>query len=98
MAGRLAREGRSTAASRSEQGSAGLDNLTSHEVARFDSLNSAYRERFGFPFVICAREHDKDSILSELSRRAANQRATEIEAALSEIAKIARLRLRDAIG
>jgi 2-oxo-4-hydroxy-4-carboxy-5-ureidoimidazoline decarboxylase len=97
LAGRVAREGRLTAASRGEQAAAGLDRLTPGEVARFERLNAAYRARFGFPFVICAREHDKSSILSELERRAGNDREAEIAAALGEIAKIARLRLEDAL-
>src|SRR6266404_8164423 len=66
LAGRVAREGRLTPASRDEQGSAGLDTLSVGEIARFETLNGAYRARFGFPFVICARESNKDSILAEL--------------------------------
>ncbi|MDB5026745.1 MAG: 2-oxo-4-hydroxy-4-carboxy-5-ureidoimidazoline decarboxylase [Candidatus Eremiobacteraeota bacterium] len=97
LAGRLAREGRLTAASRGEQAAAGLDRLGPDEIARFEAANAAYRGRFGFPFVICAREHDQGSILAALERRAANDRASEIAAALVEIAKIARLRLEDAI-
>ncbi|HTD38953.1 MAG TPA: 2-oxo-4-hydroxy-4-carboxy-5-ureidoimidazoline decarboxylase [Candidatus Limnocylindrales bacterium] len=97
LAGRVAREGRLTAAARGEQAAAGLDRLTAEELARFDAANAAYRARFGFPFVICAREHDKGSILAALERRAENDRATEIRTALAEIAKIARLRLEDAL-
>jgi len=97
LAGRVAREGRLTAASRGEQASAGLDKLTPDEIARFERLNAEYRARFGFPFVICAREHGKASILNEIERRAANDRQTEIATALAEIAKIARLRLVDTI-
>jgi OHCU decarboxylase len=58
LAGRVAREGRLTRASSAEQAAAGLDGLTPGEIARFDADNAAYRARFGFPFVICAREHD----------------------------------------
>ena len=97
LAGRVAREGRLTTASRDEQTSAGLDRLTPQETARFDSLNRAYRERFGFPFVICARNNTKASILDALEARGRNDRKTEIDAALTEIAEIARLRLRDAV-
>ncbi|HTJ25855.1 MAG TPA: 2-oxo-4-hydroxy-4-carboxy-5-ureidoimidazoline decarboxylase [Candidatus Limnocylindria bacterium] len=97
LAGRVAREGRLTAASRGEQAAAGLDRLTPQEIIRFDAANDAYRARFGFPFVICAREHDKLSILAALEHRATNDRAAEIDTALGEIAKIARLRLRDAV-
>ncbi len=97
LAGRVAREGRLTAASTGEQTSAGLDKLTAEQRARFDAANGAYRNRFGFPFVICAREHDTDSILAALQARAGNDRATEIETALREIGKIAHLRLLDAV-
>jgi OHCU decarboxylase len=97
LAGRVAREGRLTAASRGEQAAAGLDRLSAAQLARFDAANAAYRARFGFPFVICAREHAQASILAELERRARNGRAAEIATALAEIAKIARLRLEDAI-
>jgi OHCU decarboxylase len=97
LAGRVAREGRLTPASQGEQSSAGLDRLTGEERARFEQLNGAYRERFGFPFVICVRDHDKAGILDALERRAANGRDAEIATALAEISKIARYRLRDAI-
>ena len=98
LAGRVAREGRLTAASRGEQAAAGLDRLDPAELARFETANAAYRARFGFPFVICAREHDKASILAALERRATRERAAEIATALDEIAKIARLRLEDALS
>jgi 2-oxo-4-hydroxy-4-carboxy-5-ureidoimidazoline decarboxylase len=97
LAGRVAREGRLTAASRGEQAAAGLGRLTPAEIARFDGANAAYRARFGFPFVICAREHDQASILAALERRVRNDRAAEIATALGEIAKIARLRLEDSV-
>jgi len=98
LAGRVAREGRLTAASQAEQATAGLGALTPDEIARFDADNAAYRARFGFPFVICAREHDKTSILAELRRRGGNDRSAEIATALAEIAKIAALRLEGLIG
>jgi 2-oxo-4-hydroxy-4-carboxy-5-ureidoimidazoline decarboxylase len=97
LAGRVAREGRLTPASREEQGTAGLDALSPEEIARFEALNGAYRTRFGFPFVICARENNKDSILAELETRTRNAPEREIARAVQEIAKIARLRLHDAV-
>src|SRR5438270_10805166 len=48
LAGRVAREGRLTAASRDEQGSAGLDALSAEEIVSFETLNGAYQARFGF--------------------------------------------------
>jgi OHCU decarboxylase len=97
LAGRVAREGRLTAASTAEQAGAGLDALGPEEIARFDAANGAYRERFGFPFVICARENTKATILAALDRRVKNDRATEIATALAEIAKIAWLRIEGAM-
>ncbi len=98
LAGRVAREGRLTAASAAEQAGAGLAALTPAEIARFDADNGAYRERFGFPFVICARENTKDSILAALAHRRNNERTAEIATALAEIAKIAKLRIEDAVN
>lgn len=97
LAGRLARDGRLSSASQAEQAAAGLDRLSTEEIVRFDAANGAYRARFGFPFVICARRHDKESILAALERRAQNDRVSEIATALSEIAEIARLRLHEAV-
>lgn len=98
LAGRLAREGRLTPASAGEQRAAGLHRLTPDETARFQSLNAAYRRRFGFPFVICARENTKETILAALAARLPNERQAEIRIALTEIAKIARFRLDEAIA
>jgi 2-oxo-4-hydroxy-4-carboxy-5-ureidoimidazoline decarboxylase len=98
LAGRVAREGRLTAASAAEQAGAGLGALAPAEIARFDADNGAYRARFGFPFVICARENTKATILDALARRRENERPTEIATALAEIAKIAWLRIEDAVN
>ncbi len=98
LVGRLAKEGRLTAESTGEQAAAGLAALTGDEAAAFDRYNGAYRERFGFPFVICARENKKDAILAAFPVRLRNTREQEITTALGEIAKIARLRLYDAVS
>jgi 2-oxo-4-hydroxy-4-carboxy-5-ureidoimidazoline decarboxylase len=82
-----------TEASAAEQASAGLDRLTQAEFDRFHALNAAYREKFGFPFIICVRLTDKAGILAAMERRLANDRDTEIAAALGEIGEIVRLRL-----
>ena len=80
-----------------EQAAAGVDDLNSVERAQFETLNAAYRERFGFPFVICARENTKESIHAALTARLMNDRETEIQNATAEIGKIAILRLREII-
>lgn len=97
LVGRLAREGQLTSESTQEQKAAGLDALLPEDVAAFDRFNAAYRDKFGFPFVICARENRKAAILEAFPRRLAQPLATEIATALVEIAKIARLRLMDAV-
>jgi OHCU decarboxylase len=97
LAGKAAIEGTLTASSRREQASAGLDRLTPDEYAAFTSTNEAYRERFGFPLVVCVREHTKQSILRVAAERLTNTEDEEIRVALEEIAKIARLRLEDVL-
>ena len=97
LAGKAAIDGTLTDSSTREQASAGLDRLTPDEYDAFTRTNTAYRERFGFPFVVCAREHTKESILRVASERLANTENEEIRVALEEIAKIARLRLEDAL-
>jgi 2-oxo-4-hydroxy-4-carboxy-5-ureidoimidazoline decarboxylase len=84
-----------TAASAGEQAAAGLTTLTADEVARFDGYNTAYRARFGFPFVICARLNRKDAILRAFPERLTHHREQEIATALEEIGTIAALRLQD---
>jgi 2-oxo-4-hydroxy-4-carboxy-5-ureidoimidazoline decarboxylase len=61
-------------------------------------LNAAYTEKFGFPFIICARLNAKDAIVHAMRRRVENDPAAEFDAALAEIAKIAQLRLADALS
>jgi 2-oxo-4-hydroxy-4-carboxy-5-ureidoimidazoline decarboxylase len=84
-----------TAASRREQSGAGLDRLAEADLAEFRDLNAAYRARFGFPFVICARLNAKDAILESMRRRLSQEPRAEVDAALGEIEKIAWLRLAD---
>ncbi|PZR72872.1 MAG: 2-oxo-4-hydroxy-4-carboxy-5-ureidoimidazoline decarboxylase [Chthoniobacterales bacterium] len=90
-------EGELTAASQTEQASAGLDHASSEEAKQFREYNRQYRERFGFPFVICARLNKKEAIARAFPVRLQNSREQEIEIALQEISKIADLRLRDLV-
>jgi OHCU decarboxylase len=98
LAGREARAGELTAESAGEQARAGLDRLSAAEVAELEALNAAYRERFGFPLVVCVREHTKDSILGWGRERLGHSDDDEVAIALGEIAKIARLRLDDLVA
>jgi len=86
-----------TSESQGEQAAAGLGNLSAGEVADFRKFNDEYREKFGFPFVICARENKKEAILAAFPQRLKNSRQAEIETALREVFKIAELRLLDLV-
>jgi 2-oxo-4-hydroxy-4-carboxy-5-ureidoimidazoline decarboxylase len=86
-----------TDASKSEQASAGLQDATAEEAKQFRDFNRQYRDRFGFPFVICARLNKKDAIARAFPVRLRNSRDQEIETALQEISKIAELRLKDLV-
>jgi 2-oxo-4-hydroxy-4-carboxy-5-ureidoimidazoline decarboxylase len=97
LVGRAARAGTLTPESTREQSAAGLDQLTADEIATFERFNSAYRERFQFPFVICARENKKASILAGFATRLDHTPDEEVRIALAEIAKIAHLRLVDVV-
>jgi OHCU decarboxylase len=98
LVGQAELAGTLTPESSGEQAAAGLDRLSTDEIARFTRLNSQYKDKFGFPFVICARENKKESILSGFETRLSNTREEEIRTALGEIAKIARLRLLDTVS
>jgi 2-oxo-4-hydroxy-4-carboxy-5-ureidoimidazoline decarboxylase len=97
LAGRLARLAQLTEASRSEQSQAGLDRLREDQIIELSQLNADYLRKFGFPFIICARFNDAESIVNAMRARLANQPETESRTALQEISKIARLRLADLV-
>ncbi|HEY7077793.1 MAG TPA: 2-oxo-4-hydroxy-4-carboxy-5-ureidoimidazoline decarboxylase, partial [Solirubrobacteraceae bacterium] len=97
LAGREAEAGELTDASAREQGRAGLDRLTAGELATLRALNSEYRERFGFPFIVCVGEHTVESLLAAGAARLNHPPARERDVALHEVVKIARLRLREAL-
>jgi OHCU decarboxylase len=98
LAGKAATAGELTPESTREQAAAGLDRLTPAQYERITALTAAYRERFGFPFVVCAREHTPDSIIATAARRLEADSDEEEQTALTEIAKIARLPLADLVA
>jgi 2-oxo-4-hydroxy-4-carboxy-5-ureidoimidazoline decarboxylase len=98
LVGNAALAGPLTSESTREQSAAGLGELSSEEISLFQQYNSAYRAKFSFPFVICARENKKEAILAAFPLRLQNARDQEIATAIREIEKIAKLRLLDAIA
>jgi urate oxidase len=93
LAGKLAAAKRLTEASTAEQASAGLDALTDAERTQFEKLNSAYVEKFGFPFIIAVRDNTKASILQAFETRLGNSAEAELETASAQVERIAFLRL-----
>ena len=94
LAGREAAEGTLTADSTSEQGRLGFTALSRAEIERVERANRAYREKFGFPCIVALRLHaTRESVIAEMERRAGNDRAAEVAAALQQIGHITRGRL-----
>jgi 2-oxo-4-hydroxy-4-carboxy-5-ureidoimidazoline decarboxylase len=87
-----------TDASGAEQAGAGLTSLSPHEYARLQSLNTAYRDRFGFPFLYAVKRSTKHDILDALEARASAGRDEEFREALRQVARIARFRLEDTVS
>jgi OHCU decarboxylase len=86
-----------TSASAREQARAGLDSLTAGEFAELRQLNSAYRQKFGFPFLYAVKGSTKHDILKALEARLARGREDELREALGQVYRIARLRLEETI-
>jgi 2-oxo-4-hydroxy-4-carboxy-5-ureidoimidazoline decarboxylase len=82
-----------TAESSAEQDSVGLDRLSDAEYQAFERVNNAYRDKFGFPYIVCVRRHTRDSILRDFERRLPNDARTETQKSIEEIGRIAALRL-----
>jgi len=93
LAGKASIAGTLTQDSTEEQASAGLDQCSPVEFARFQALNAGYWERFGFPFIMAVRGSTRADILAAFEARLQNSYDEEFETALAEIHKIARLRL-----
>ncbi len=93
LAGRAQVAGDLTAESTDEQSRAGLDQCTADEYRMFQSLNTSYTEKFGFPFVMAVRASSRGEILERFAERMENDYNAEFETALQEIHTIGRLRL-----
>jgi len=87
-----------TAESGAEQDSVGLDRLSDAEFEAFERANTAYRTKFGFPYIVCVRRHTRDSILRDFAHRLPNEASAEIRTSIAEICRIAALRLDQSIA
>ena len=95
LAGRLALAGHLTEDSTREQSSAGLDQLSAEELAQFTKLNESYKAKFGFPFIFAVKGKTKTDILAAFQSRLNTSAEAEFAEALSQIERIALLRLKD---
>ena len=93
LAGKEAQAGAMTASSVSEQASAGLNALSKAEITQISDYNAAYKQKFGFPFIIAVRMHTKEGIFFDFSRRLQNDTQTEYANDLQNVYAITLLRL-----
>ncbi len=93
LAGRAALAGELTESSRREQSGAGLDRCSPDELSRLRGLNDAYRECFGFPFIVAVTGMDRSQVIANMQLRCRNDLATEFACALAQVHRIAELRL-----
>ena len=93
LGGKAARVAAMTEHSNVEQSGAGLDRLDDAEFERFHELNDAYRDKFGFPFIIAVKDYDKAGILAAFEVRLQNGADEELTECLIQVGRIAELRL-----
>jgi N-carbamoyl-L-amino-acid hydrolase len=103
LAGKAMAAGTMTAESSHEQGRVGLTACTPAELAQIAKLNAAYRDRFGFPFMLAVRGPrgtglTKAQIIATFERRLENHPDFEFAEALRNVHRVAELRLDDRFG
>ncbi|MBL8310305.1 MAG: 2-oxo-4-hydroxy-4-carboxy-5-ureidoimidazoline decarboxylase [Burkholderiales bacterium] len=97
LAGKEAAAGTLTSESTREQAAAGLSAMTAEDVTQLRGLNARYRDKFGFPFIIAARNNTQGAIFGAIKSRLLNTREMEFNNNLMQVGEIARLRLLDII-
>ena len=93
----LGARARMSAASAGEQSDAGLDRLTPEEYQRLRELNTAYKEKFGFPFLYAVKGSTKYDILRALDQRLQSTPEQEFHEALQQVYRIALFRLQEVV-
>jgi 2-oxo-4-hydroxy-4-carboxy-5-ureidoimidazoline decarboxylase len=93
----LGTRARMTTASAGEQATAGLDRLSPSEFDRLRELNTAYREKFGFPFLFAVKGRTKHDVLAALAARLPATVDEEFAEALRQVSRIAWFRLQDVV-
>lgn len=93
LAGKLAQRGELTDASTLEQAGAGLDECTAQEFQRFTDLNEIYKTKFGFPYILAVAGFHRIQILENFEQRVLNDVETEFMQAITQVHRIASLRI-----
>jgi 2-oxo-4-hydroxy-4-carboxy-5-ureidoimidazoline decarboxylase len=86
-----------TDASKQEQASAGLDQLSEEQYKAFQRLNKRYKTQFEFPFIMAVQDESPAAIKEAMEQRVEHDQKKEFNRALSEVHDIARLRLQDVV-
>ena len=97
LAGNLAQAGQLTKESSHEQSAANLNQMSPQEKTLLNTLNTQYKDKFGFPFVICARLNKKEAIFHGLKNRLHHELEEEVQIGIAQVLKICELRLRDIV-
>jgi OHCU decarboxylase len=84
-------------ASTGEQAGAGLNRVSASEHGSLQQLNAAYREKFGFPFVLAVKGSTPAQVVDALRERLPRELDEERTEALAQVYRIARFRLDDLI-
>ena len=89
----LAIEKNLTSFSSKEQTGAKLNDCSKEEFEEFEKLNTDYKKKYGFPFIIAVKGKNKDEILDNFRQRIQNDFEIEFNEAKYQVKKIASLRL-----
>ncbi len=92
-----------TAESTNEQTKAGLTDCTAEEFAKIHALNAAYKQKFGWPFILAVRGPrgvglNKHQIMASFERRLQGHPEFELAECLRNIHRIVEIRLNDKTG
>ena len=78
-----------------EQASAKLNECSYEEYEEFIRLNSEYKKKFNFPFIIAVKGKDKNEILNNFRHRIQSDLESEFLEAKKQVKKIATFRLNE---
>ena len=92
-----------TAESTNEQTKAGLTECTAEEFEKIHALNDAYKQKFGWPFILAVRGPrgvglNKHQIIASFERRLQGHPDFELAECLRNIHRIVEIRLNDKTG